>query len=147
VIDAIDWEILIWLLAGALSGVVELFTGTFFLVPVAAGAFAAAIVAALGGEMVWVVATFFVVALVILAVVFRYAMLSRNEPAGTHEGAGRYLGLRGSVVADIEGQTAGRVRIGTESWRAVSFDGEPIEAGGEIEVVEIRGNALVVTPR
>lgn len=146
-LDGIDWGILIWLLTGVLSGVVELLTGTFFLVPVAAAAFAAAIVAALGGEMILVVATFFVVALAVLAVVFRYAMLSRNEPAGTCAGAGRYLGLRGAVTADIGTAQAGRVRVGTESWRALSLDWTPIEAGAEIEVVEILGNALVVMPR
>ncbi len=77
-LDGIDFEILIWLLTGVLSGIGGLVAGTFFLVPVAAGAFAAAIVAALGGDTIWVMTVFFAVAIAVLAVVFRFAIRSKD---------------------------------------------------------------------
>ena len=145
-LDGIDWEILIWIVAGVISSFGELITGTFFLVPVAAGAFAAAIVAALGADTVWVVTVFFVVALVVLAFVFWFAAQSRDDPPATHEGALRYVGAAGAVVADIDSVDGGRVRMGGESWRALSATGETIETGAFVRVREVRGNALVVEP-
>ena len=45
--EGIDLAILLWLLGGVVSGVAEVLTGTFFLLPFAVGAFAAAGAAAL----------------------------------------------------------------------------------------------------
>jgi membrane protein implicated in regulation of membrane protease activity len=145
-LDGIDWEILVWVVAGVISGLGEIVTGTFFLVPVAAGAFAAAIVAALGADTVWVVTVFFVVALVVLAFVFWFAAQSKDDPPATSEGALRYVGASAAVVADIDSANAGRVRLGGESWGALSATGERIETGAYVRVREVRGSSLVVEP-
>ena len=145
-LDAIDWEILIWLVAGAISAFGELLTGTLFLWPFAVGALVAAIVAAAGAGLVWVITTFFVVTFLVLAVVFRFAAVARDEPPATHEGAHRYVDAHGLVTSDILTPDAGRVRLGTELWRAISGTGEAIPAGAEVRVIEIRGNAVVVEP-
>ena len=146
-LDGIDLEILIWLVAGLLSGVGEVLTGTLFLWPFAIGALAAAVVAAMGAELFWVVTVFFVVTLLVLAIVFRLAISSNSEPPATREGAHRYVDALGLVTAEIAAPAAGRIRVGTESWRALSRSGELIDAGVEVTVVAVRGNALVVEPR
>ncbi|MCP3999177.1 MAG: NfeD family protein [bacterium] len=146
-LEGIDWGIVLWLLAGVLSGVGELLTGTMFLLPFAVGAFAAAGAAALGANLAVVVGIFLVVTVATLAWAVRYAKKVDAQPPATREGANRYVGAVGAVTKEIVGRNPGQVRIGAETWRALSSSGESISLGTNIRVVEIRGNALVVDPR
>jgi membrane protein implicated in regulation of membrane protease activity len=143
-LDAIDWEILIWLVVAALSGLGEALTGTLFLVPFAIAGVAAAIAVALGAESMWVLFVFGVVVLAALAWVIKFAGRTKDDPPATHEGAHRYVDARGSVTGEIDPIAGGRVKIGGESWRALSHTGESIEEGVPVRVIEVRGNALVV---
>jgi membrane-bound serine protease (ClpP class) len=56
-------------------------------------------------------------------------------------GAEGLIGMTGVVVEDL--RTRGRVKIKSESWEAISLDGD-IEAGAEIEVVKLTGLVLQV---
>jgi membrane protein implicated in regulation of membrane protease activity len=145
-IDGIDWGIVIWLVLAALSGVGEMLTGTYFLIPLLVAAIAAAIAVALGAEMIWVLLVFGAIALLGFSWVLRFAAATKGEPPATHEGALRYIDAHGSVTSDIQSPNAGRVQIGGESWRALSHTGDPIDAGVRVRVIEVRGNALVVEP-
>ena len=143
-LDAIDWGILIWLLLAGLSGVGEMLTGTFLLVPVVVGAIAAAIAVALGAEILLVLLVFGVVALFALGLVLRFAARTKDDPPATIEGARRYVDARGSVTRDIDPLGKGRVDIGGQSWRALAKSGEPISSGTKVRVIEVRGTALIV---
>ena len=145
-LEGIDWAIVFWLLAGVLSGVGELLTGTMFLLPFAGGAFAAAAVAALCAGPVWTLVAFLAVTMGTLVWAVRYSRRVKAEPPATREGAHRYVDVSGVVTRDIEGRAAGQVRLGTESWRALSSTGQSIAAGVPVRVIEVRGNALVVEP-
>ena len=145
-LDAIDWEILIWLVAAALSGVGEMLTGTYFFIPLVIGAVAAAIAVALGADIVLVLLVFGSIALVGLGWMLKFATRTKGEPPATHEGAHRYVNAEGSVTKDVSEVEAGRVQIGGESWRALSHSGESIATGTRVRVIEVRGNALVVEP-
>jgi membrane protein implicated in regulation of membrane protease activity len=144
VLEGIDWGILLWLLAGILSAVGELLTGTFFLIPFAIGAFVAAGLVMVGVDPIWVVAVFLVVTLLVLILVIRFGRRARADQPATREGANRYVDARGFVTGEIAGREAGRVRVGAESWRAVSSTGEPIPSDAAVRVVAVRGNTLVV---
>jgi membrane protein implicated in regulation of membrane protease activity len=66
----------------------------------------------------------------------------RQHPVG----ANRYVGRRVLVLERIDRVSGtGRVRLDTETWRATT-DGEPLAAGTEVRVVEMRGTRLVVAP-
>ena len=143
-LDAIDWELLIWLVLAALSGLGEMLTGTFLLVPLVVGAIAAAIAVALGADILWVLFVFGVVALSALGLVLRFAARTKDDPLATNEGARRYVDARGSVTSDIDLLGGGRVSTGGQSWRALSNNGEPISTGCKVRVVEVRGTALIV---
>ena len=145
-LDAIDWAILFWLLAGILSGIGEVFTGTLFLLPFAVGAFAAAAAVALGADLVWVLIVFIVLTAATLAWAVRYGKRVSAEPPATREGANRYVDAAGVVTREIVGRDAGRVRIGAEEWRALAKDGKGVGVDVPVRVVEVRGNALVVEP-
>ena len=143
-LEGIDWGLVLWLLAGAISGVGELLTGSMFLLPFAAGAFAAAAAVALGANLFVTVMAFIVVTMGTLVWAVRYAKKIDSQPPATREGANRYVGASGVVTEGIVGRQSGRVRLGGESWRAVSTSGDSIDADEPINVVEVRGNALVV---
>jgi membrane protein implicated in regulation of membrane protease activity len=143
-LEGIDWGIVLWLLAGVLSGVGELLTGTMFLLPFAVGAFAAAGAAAFGANLAIVVGVFVAVTMGTLAWAVRYAKKVDAQPPATREGANRYVGALGVVTREIVGRNPGQVQVGAETWRALSNSGGDIPIDADIRVIEIRGNAMVV---
>jgi len=137
----------IWILviAGFLIG--EMFTpGTFFFLPFAAGAMAAAIAAFAGGSigLQWILFVG-IAALTSVAFIPLRRRLDRIQPP-IGVGSQRVLHQEGLITHDITpGPTGtGTVRIGREDWRAESFDHEPIPAGTTVRIVEVRGTGVVV---
>ena len=63
-------------------------------------------------------------------------------------GSSRLIGETGVVTSVIEdgADVLGTVRIGRESWAAETPDGQTLQEGTKIEVVEIQGTRAVVTP-
>ncbi len=143
-LEGIDWGIVLWLLAGIISGVGELLTGSLFLLPFAVGAFAAAAAAALGAGGVWIAVVFMVATVGTLAWAVRFGKKVNAAPPATREGANRYVNVLGVVTSPISRSDSGRVRVGTESWRALSRSGAEIQVDQPVRVVEVWGNALVV---
>ena len=137
----------IWILviAGFLIG--EMFTpGTFFFLPFAAGALAAAIAAFAGGSigLQWILFVG-IAALTSVAFIPLRRRLDRIQPP-IGVGSQRVLHREGLITHDItSGPTGtGTVRIGREDWRAESSDHEPIPAGTTVRIVEVRGTGVVV---
>lgn len=137
----------IWILviAGFLIG--EMFTpGTFFFLPFAAGALAAAIAAFAGGSigLQWILFVG-IAALTSVAFIPLRRRLDRIQPP-IGVGSQRVLHQEGLITHDItSGPTGtGTVRIGREDWRAESSDHEPIPAGTTVRIVEVRGTGVVV---
>ncbi|MEA2003121.1 MAG: NfeD family protein [Actinomycetota bacterium] len=145
-LDGIDVAVVIWLVLAALSGVGEILSGTLFLLPIVAGAIVAAVLAAFGVETVWVLVVFVVMSVSSLVWVRRLAVLSDTGSPLAGVGASRYADAIGLVTADINASRSGRVRVETESWRALSTVDEPIAAGAQVRVIEVRGNSLIVEP-
>ncbi len=145
-LDAIDFQIVLWLVVAALSGFGEIMSGTMHLVPFVVGALFAAILAALGVDMAWALVVFAAISATSLVWLRRFAIRSNREPPSARIGGVRYVDAVGVVTADIVGSSAGRVRVETESWRALSKTDEPLAAGARVRVTEVRGNALIVVP-
>jgi membrane protein implicated in regulation of membrane protease activity len=141
-----ELEILVWVVVAVIAGIGELLTGSFFLLPFAIGAVAAALAAAFGGELPLVLSLFLVVSLGSLLWLRRMADRANKQAPVIQAGAGRYVGAVGSVTAAIEGSTEGRVQLDGQAWRALSVDRQPIATGTRVRVVEVRGTALIVEP-
>lgn len=138
------WVIVI---AGFLIG--EMFTpGTFFFLPFAVGALAAAVVAFAGGSIAlqWIL---FVglAALTSFAFIPLRRRLDRIEPP-VGVGSQRILHQEGTIITAIaDGPTgSGLVRIAREEWRAESVDHQPIAVGSVVRVVDVKGTGVVVEP-
>ncbi len=139
-----ELEIIVWVIVAIISGIGELLTGSFFLLPFAIGAAVAALAAAFGAELPVVLPVFLVVALGSLLWLRRFADRFSKQAPVIHAGAGRYVGAVGRVTTAIKGSTEGRVQLQGQSWRALTAHGESIDVGTTIRVVEVRGTALVV---
>lgn len=121
--------------------------GSFFLMPFAIGAGAAAVLSAVDAPVGvgWIV---FVV--VSIASLFALRPLARrldeDEPV-EGIGAKRLIGEQGSVIETIPaGGELGLVRVNREEWRAASVQGTALAAGTPVRVVEVRGTSVIVHP-
>ena len=134
----------IWLGAAAVFGVGEMMTAGFFLLPFAAGAAVSAILAFAGVAPAIQGITFIVVSVLALIWLRRYA--AKGDDRQPAVGANRFAGETAFVLDEVDRvEGHGRVRMATETWRATT-DGEPIPAGTEVRIVEVRGTRLVVEP-
>ena len=93
-----ELEIGFWLLLAVLGVVGELLTGSFFLLPFAIGAGVAAIAAAFGAELPWVLALFLIVSLSSLFWLRHLARRSEAEAPSIQAGAGRYIDAVGKEM-------------------------------------------------
>ncbi len=138
----------VWLGTAAVFAVGEIaVAGSFFLLPFAAGALVAAVVAFLGGAVAleWLA---FVIVSGLGAAVLR-PLARRLDLGPTHAiGANRWVGRQAYVLRDIPSEpgATGLIRLDREEWRAESLMGIPIRAGSTVLVSRVDGTRLVVLP-
>jgi membrane protein implicated in regulation of membrane protease activity len=135
----------LWLLAGAVLAVAEVFTTTFVLIMFAAGAFAAAIAAAVDLP-IWLQALVFAGvsagALVGVRPVIRRHL--HHSPNSTPIGLAAIEGSDGLVLEQVDADR-GLVKIGGEMWSARPYDATQVfEVGTRVRVIEIRGATALV---
>jgi len=89
--------------------------------------------------------TFVVVSVLSLWLLQRFA---KKDIRGKllHVGAARYIGASAVVMESVTRLESGRVKMGTEDWRAITDGDIEIPTGAEVRVVEVRGARLVVEP-
>lgn len=66
-----------------------------------------------------------------------------DEGADINDNIARLVGHRGSVAQAFAGRS-GRVFIDGKEWAAEHDDGEPLEAGVDVEVIGVSGSRLMV---
>jgi membrane protein implicated in regulation of membrane protease activity len=140
-----EWLVILWLIAGVVLVVAELFTTTFVLLMFAGGAFAAAGAAALGAGPVVQGVVFTVVSALALAGVrpaLRRHVQQRSEHAPL--GLAAIEGSHGVVLEEIDA-SHGLVKIEGEMWRARPYDAtQVIPVGEQVRVIEIKGATAMV---
>ena len=140
--EALPW-FWFWIILAAALSVGEILTASFFLLPFALGAAIAAVIEALGGNLLWQWLAFVVLSVIAL-ILFRPLAKRITNQNPQRSGVDRLIGTIGKV---IEGQSlAGenRVRVGTEIWNVVSEDGSTLAVDCAIEVVAVEGAHLIV---
>jgi len=139
-----EWWRWIWLGVAAVFGIGEIFTAGFFMLPFAAGAVVAFVLAWFDVAPAIVLPVFLVTSVVVLIVIQR--LVRRGDRNVVPVGANRFVGRKVLVLERVDRVAGtGRVRLDTENWRATT-DGDPLEPGAEARVVEMRGTRLVVVP-
>jgi membrane protein implicated in regulation of membrane protease activity len=148
-LDVWPW---VWLGTAVLFALVELtfIGGTFVLLPFAASAFVAAVLAFYDVriEIQW--AVFVGGGLVLFLVLYRWVrrFLARSSlPIGV--GADRLIGTIGIVTVAVEpGDVArrGRISVEGEVWGALSRDEQFIATGTQVRVTAVVGTRVLVEP-
>jgi membrane protein implicated in regulation of membrane protease activity len=135
----------VWTFLAVAAAIAEIFTAGFFLLPIAIGAFGAAILAWSGVNAIAQWFVFFGVSAIAFGYLRRFAQ--HQDEHQPRVGANRWVEARGVVIADIVPDTgSGMVRVDGEEWRAASARQQPIPTGTRIEVVEVRGSKMIVQP-
>ena len=141
--DIATWAT-VWIVAAGLLGAGELVTAGFFLLPFAVGAGAAGVLALAEVGVAEQFIVFVVVSIAFLVLIQRFA---RQDMHGDliSVGAARYVGAHAMVTESVDRRTgSGRVKMGTEDWRATTDQNDAIPVESEVTVVEVRGTRLVV---
>lgn len=104
---------------------------------------------ALGGIVAWPLDSWLVAVIVTAVLCLIYLTVARKyirrwvQVRMTPTNVDAVIGRSGVVVKDIARNTPGRVRVGTEEWRASAE--EEIKEGEEITIMGVRGTTLIVT--
>jgi len=133
----------IWVGAAVFLAFAEIVTAGFFMLPFAGGAVVAAILAWSGVGPAVQLVVFIAVSLVVLVGLQRF--VRRTDEDQPCVGANRFIGQHAVVLERIDRHSTGRVRMDTELWRA-STEGDAIEAGTEVKIIDVRGARLIVEP-
>ena len=134
------WAIL-WLVLLILFVVLEAVTVQLLSVWFAAGALAAMLVSLIGGAVWLQVVAFFVVSIVLLALL--WPMARRHVKAKvTPTNADALIGRVCTVTEAIDPIDGGRVKVGDVTWRAGSE--KKISAGSQVKILKIQGTKVLV---
>ena len=136
---------MIWILLAVILAVGEVMSLSFFLAPFAAGALLGAIadLAGAGSVVAWIV--FLVSSVLFLGFVRPIARRHMHTPAQIRTGTAALVGQSGVVTQRVD-DGAGAVKLEGEVWTARPYvEGEVIEVGHRVHVVQIRGATALVS--
>ena len=135
---------LMWLILAAILLIGEIFTASFFLFWFSIGAAAAGLTALMGANEVAQLLVFVIVSGVLFVTGRKFAnRVTKKQPPGI--GADRFAGGSGFVLEEINAPAnTGKIRMGQDSWRAESENGEVIPAGADVKVLRIDGTRAIV---
>ena len=122
----------------------EVFSAGFFLFWFSIGAAAAGLTALLKGDEILQLVVFVVVSGVLFATGKKFAnKVTKKQPPGI--GADRFVGRIGFVTEEISSSAnTGKIRIGQDSWRAESENGEIVPVNTEVKVLRVDGTRAIV---
>lgn len=134
-----------WLILGVLLLVLEVVTGTTYILwPAVAALIVGVIVFIL--PLAWEAQflLFFILSAILLVVGHKFVRpkMKGGEPSDLNDRARTMVGMRVKAVADFE-TGLGRVQVGDTQWRASIVEGNP-SAGAELRVISVKGTTLQV---
>lgn len=139
----------IWLVMAVGFAVGEIaVAGSFFLLPFAGGAAAAAIAAFLGASVGVEWLLFLLGSAAGSAVLWPLGRRLDLKSPRHAIGSTRWVGREATVLKDIPAGAGqiGTVRLDREEWRAESLTGLPIRAGSTVLVSRVDGTRMIVLP-
>lgn len=133
----------IWIIVGVICLIIDLLSATMFMLWVGGGCFVAALVSWLAPTVAWAPWAAFVVSSSILLYLGRPLVRRFQDQELVPSNVDSVVGRHGIVLQAIDPLTnTGRVRIGSDEWRARAE--ERIEAGERVRVLAIEGATAVV---
>lgn len=134
----------VWLIIGFLCVIVEVFTTTFYFLILGAAAFIATLIAVFTGSFSAQAIGFAVAALLLLWQV--RPLLLRHFGASAQvlrSNSDALIGKKAVVIAAIDSDHPGRVKVGDVDWAATTPSGS-LPVGTVVRIAEVKGAHLVV---
>ena len=135
-IDLVWW---VWLIFAGIFLVIEMFSLTFAFLVFAIGAIFASILSYLNISVPWQLISFAVISLILFVIVRKHPnfLTSKN---GENVGPNRLKDKVALVTEEIDNiNNKGFIEVAGEKWRAVSVNGDIIEANSKVIVKSISG--------
>ena len=138
---------LVWTLICVLALILEVSSGTFYLMCFAVGA-ACSIITSLFPTPLWVQVLVFAVASAVCVFCVRPFVVKYVHPGHDNRvsNADALIGRTGTVIEPITPAKAGYVKVDGDEWRAVTDDGEIIPKGEEV-VIRKRDSIIVTVTK
>jgi membrane protein implicated in regulation of membrane protease activity len=138
---------LVWTLICVLALILEVSSGTFYLMCFAVGA-ACSIITSLFPTPLWVQVLVFAVASAVCVFCVRPFVVKYVHPGHDNRvsNADALIGRTGTVIEPITPEKAGYVKVDGDEWRAVTDDGEIIPKGEEV-VIKKRDSIIVTVTK
>jgi membrane protein implicated in regulation of membrane protease activity len=138
-------DAIIWVIAAAILGIVEVSTVNLITLWFAVSAVVAAVFAACGAAPGVQIAVFIVVSAILVIATRPLAkrFLNRNTVATN---ADRIISAKGVVIEEINSvKGSGQVKVMGQVWSAKSVNGENIADGTSVTIVALEGAKVVVS--
>jgi len=138
---------LIWVIISIVCLILELSSGDFFILCFAIGAAVTAILAGCGAGLTVQIISFAVVSALSLLLVRPALIKKLHKPDRERlSNAEAMIGKQGKVSEGIKAGGFGRVAIDGDDWKAKSADGNAIDKGTQVRVVEMESIIITVEP-
>jgi membrane protein implicated in regulation of membrane protease activity len=136
---------MIWVLLAVILAVGEVMSLSFFLAPFAVGALLGALAELAGAGSIVALVVFLAGSGLLLGFVRPIARRHLHTPAQIRTGTAALVGQTAVVTQRVDAD-AGAVKLEGEVWTARPYEeGEVIEAGRRVHVVQIRGATALVS--
>ncbi|MDD7462738.1 MAG: NfeD family protein [Prevotellaceae bacterium] len=137
---------ILWLIVSLLCLIIELLSGTLYILCLAIGSLIACLSSFLGIPFEWQILVF---ALASLASVFlirplALSFLHRGEDK-RKSNVDALIGKQGVVIETIEQDGSGYIKVDGDEWKAVSIDGLDIPKGTKVQIVRMDSIIATVT--
>lgn len=141
-VDFFSSAMLIWGTAALLFLVIELMTGTLYVLCLFVGALAASFVPMLGGNIIAQVAVFAIFSLIALFFIRPLLLKTLKSKEAPKSNAEAIIGRIGKVTQTIKAGDYGRVAIDGDDWKAESVETFDIAVGSKVEVISL--NSIII---
>ena len=138
---------ILWLIAGIVFSVAEIFYSGFFLIWFAIGAFSAMIASRFTDNVIYQGLIFLIISLALLLTLTKRFTKKFSSHATIPTNIDSLVGKKGIVTTHIgkDSFENGLVKLDGEIWTAFSKDGQPIEKGATVQIHEVKGVRLIVS--
>lgn len=138
---------LVWTLICVLALILEVSSGTFYLMCFAIGA-ACSILVSLFATPFWLQVLVFAIASAVCVFAVRPFAIRYLHPdhADRQSNADALIGREGTVIEAITPETPGYVKVDGDEWRAVTADGSAIAKGALVRIVARESIIVTVIP-
>jgi membrane protein implicated in regulation of membrane protease activity len=137
----------LWTIAGLLLIILEMLTPAFFFASFGLAALITAPFAAHGMGTSAQLGLFAAVSALCMAAVRPFFVKIVYRGRIPEVNAHALVGQSGSVVDPIgPGGDHGRIKVGSEEWRALSESGDPVAVGTRVEITAVESATLTVRP-